>query len=73
MTSKDEYLINSYNAGGWRTARTMPGCSTTEHITVALAIARHGLLPAGYRDPLSAYKDRLDDRQRAIVNLERSW
>jgi hypothetical protein len=43
--------------------------STSEMLTIYLALGRHDLLFAGYRDPVSAWR-RLDSRQRAIVRRE---
>lgn len=51
----------------------LPTCSTSEQITVALALEEPELMPSGWRDSLTAYKTRLDRRQRQIVDIERGW
>ncbi len=48
--------------------------STTERITVALALGRSDLLPEAFRnDSLSAYVEWLDGRQQRIVARYRFW
>lgn len=70
----DRY-IDLYQRGKWdaKSPNEVPG-STTEHITIALAIGRVDLMPSSWSDdPLTAYKVRLDDHQRSIVNQHRGW
>jgi hypothetical protein len=70
---KEELLIRQLVAGEWSGAGDMPPCSPTELVTVALAAGRYDLLPDYYADPLQDYFQVLDDRQRDIVNMHRSW
>ena len=70
---KEERLIRQFRTGEWSGAGDLPGCSPTEQVTVALALGRYDLLPAGYADPLASYHQVLDDRQRAVVDLHRGW
>lgn len=70
---KANRLLGEYAAGMWD-AETLPdkSLSTSEQITVALGISRPDLMPDGW-DPLTAYKTRLDDRQRHLVDQYRGW
>jgi hypothetical protein len=66
-------IITAYRTGEWSTEDDMPVCSQGTRICVALALGRYDLLPAPWTDPLAAYKKQLNDRQRAIVDISRSW
>ena len=70
---KEEKLILEYKSGGWEDNERIATFSSSEIITIALAINRNDMLPAIWSDPLEAYKSRLDDRQRSIVDLYRGW
>ena len=65
-------IIEAYRAEDWSTQENMPGCSTSEQITVALSLGRNDFLPDGWPDSLNAYMQRLDDRQRMIVDHYRT-
>lgn len=68
MRDVERTLIARYRRG----ERDLPG-STSETITLALAVADYQLLPHPWTDPLEAYVGRLDERQRRIVNEYRRW
>lgn len=66
-------LLNAYHVNDWSTEADMPDCPLDVRICVALALGRYDLLPAPWTDPLAAYRRRLDDRQRAVVDASRRW
>lgn len=68
---KEENAILEYKSGAWEDGERIAAYSMSETITVALAINRYDLLPENWSDPLEAYRSRLDDRQRSIVDLYR--
>ena len=70
---KEEKVILEYKAHGWKDGERIAAFSSSEIITVALAVDRYDLLPAIWSDPLEAYRSRLDDRQRSIVDTYRGW
>lgn len=75
MSRVEDRYIDLYQRGKWdaQAPDDVPG-STSEQITIALSIERSDLLPGSWADdPLHAYKHRLDDRQRAVVNAHRGW
>jgi len=68
-----ETAITRYRSNDWHPddPNDLPG-STSEQMTIALAIDRPDLMPHG-ADTLSAYKNRLNQPQRTIVNQYRGW
>ena len=73
IDDKPSRLLRQYAAGMWD-AKALPdmAVSPSEQITIALAIDRPELMPPGWGE-LNAYKNRLDDRQRRLVDQYRGW